>query len=401
MSRLRRFAFRSRAAAAALLLAAACRLDNAAPDPTIRLVSPSTDARAAYVEVAGADPATLDAVRGLSATAGEWTRTLDVRVVDSGGAANETPVAGRYAVDGSSLRFTPLFPFDPGRSYEVRYYRGAAARDAQAAIVRQTVALPPAARAAPTSVTHVYPSAEVIPENQLRMYIHFSAPMGRRGALTHIRLLDDRGREVVDPFLPLEAEFWNADRTRYTVFFDPGRQKRGILPNRQMGPSLVQGRRYTLVVDRQWIDGEGNPLAGTFTRTFRVGPADRDPLDPKRWRVTPPAQGTRAPLTVDFPEPLDRGLLLRAVGVRRDGQAVVGDVRVEANETRWTLTPPEAWTQGQYEVIALAVLEDLAGNRVGRAFEVDAFDRVGERADTAVTSVPFSLAPVRSTAVQR
>ena len=394
MSRLRRTRFGSPAAAAALLLAAACRLDVAAPDPAIRLVGPSADARAAYVEVAGADPATLDAVRRLSPTAGEWVRTLDVRVVAPDGAASETPVAGRYAVDGSLLRFTPLFPFDRGRSYEVRYYRGGA-------IVRQTVALPAAAPAAPTFVTHVYPSADVIPENQLRMYIHFSAPMGRRGALTHIKLLDGLGREVVDPFLPLEAEFWNADRTRYTVFFDPGRQKRGILPNRQMGPSLTQGRRYTLVVDREWIDGEGNPLGGTFTRSFRVGPADRDPLDPKTWRVTAPAQGTRAPLTLDFPEPLDRGLLLRAVGVRRDGQPVAGDVRLEADETRWTLTPSEAWAPGRYEVVALAVLEDLAGNRVGRAFEVEAFDRVEERADTAMTSLPFSLAPVRLSAAER
>ena len=77
---------------------------------------------------------------------------------------------------------------------------------------------------------HVFPSASVVPENQLRMYIQFSAPMGRRGGLDHVKLLDETGDEVDDPFLPLDAEFWNADRTRYTLFFDPGRQKRGILP---------------------------------------------------------------------------------------------------------------------------------------------------------------------------
>ena len=37
-----------------------------------------------------------------------------------------------------------------------------------------------AAAAPPTSVTHVFPSSDVLPENQLRIYIHFSGPMGRR-----------------------------------------------------------------------------------------------------------------------------------------------------------------------------------------------------------------------------
>jgi len=230
-----------------------------------------------------------------------------------------------------------------------------------------------------------------VPENQLRLYIHFSAPMGRRGGLEHVTLLDEHGREVPDPFLPLDAEFWNADRTRYTLFFDPGRQKRGILPNRQMGPSLVAGRRYTLVVDRGWIDGEGQPLRETFTRSFRAGPPDVRPLESSRWRITPPARGTRDPLAVDFPAPLDHGLLLRAVGVRRDGQAVVGDIRIDAHETRWILTPAEPWRPGRYELIALSILEDRAGNRIGRAFEVETFERVDERTEPEVTAIPFTL----------
>jgi len=95
---------------------------------------------------------------------------------------------------------------------------------------------------------------------------------------------------------------------------------------------------------------------------------------------------------VTFPRPLDHGLLMRAVGVRRDGAAVVGDVRVDANETRWTMTPNEPWRRGDYAVIALGILEDLAGNRIGRAFEVvSQDDRGGD--DAAVTAVPFSLLP--------
>jgi hypothetical protein len=69
--------------------------------------------------------------------------------------------------------------------------------------------------------------------------------MGRTAGLGHIRLVDENGREVVDPFLPLDVAFWNDDRTRFTVFFDPGRVKRGILPNERMGWGL-QGRPTTV-----------------------------------------------------------------------------------------------------------------------------------------------------------
>ena len=344
-------------------------------------------AAAAYVEVSGVDRETRAFARRLPPASGEWPQIVDVRAVSQDGSEGQTPVAGKYAVEGDLLRFTPLFPFDPGRRYEVRY-RGRA--DGSAAI-RTTVSMRPAAPAAPTVVTRVFPSADVVPENQLRLYIHFSAPMGRRGGLEHVKLLDERGAEVPDPFLPLDAEFWNTDRTRYTVFFDPGRQKRGILPNREMGPSLVAGRRYTLVVDRGWIDGQGHPLERTFTRAFRAGPPELRPLDTASWRVTAPAAGTRDPLSVAFPAPLDHGLLLRAVGVRRDGRTVAGDVSIDAHETRWSLTPVEAWTAGGYELIALSILEDLAGNRIGRAFEVRGFAREGQERQPDVTRIPFSV----------
>ena len=386
----RRFLNARPAAAAVLLLAAACTRSLPATDPSISLVENPENPAASWIEVAGIDSGTRDAARRLNPTSDEWAGIFTVRVTNRDGSASATPVAGKYAVIGDVLRFTPLFPFDPGRQYDVQYY-GSGASGPRTEKLRKTVALRAGAPALPTDVTHVFPSADVLPENQLRMYIHFSAPMGRRGGVEHVRLLDDTGGEVPDPFLPLDAEFWNADRTRYTLFFDPGRQKRGILPNRQMGPSLVAGRSYTLVVDREWIDGNGNPLGQTFTRKFRVGPPNRHALDFTKWRVKPPAEGTRDPLRVEFPDPLDHGLLLRAIGVRRDGQAVVGDVRVDAQETRWIMTPADVWRPGRYELVALSILEDPSGNRIGRAFEVDTFERGASEPEPAVTSIPFTL----------
>jgi hypothetical protein len=56
------------------------------------------------------------------------------------------------------------------------------------------------------------------------------------------------------------------------------------------------------------------------------------------------------------------------------------------------MTPAAPWSAGRYEVIALGILEDLAGNRIGRAFEVDAAHRPDAEDDAAITAVPFTLA---------
>jgi hypothetical protein len=391
----RRLRFRAWVAATALLAAAACHPPADIP-PEIRLVSPADPKATAFIEVTGISRAQERALSSAPPAADGWQRVLRVSVKTDRAAASPTAVAGQYAIADGTLRFTPLFPFDPGRQYEVEFIPGAiSGAPTRSTPVATTVALPARAAAAPTYVTQVFPGGAVIPENQLRIYIHFSAPMGRRGGIEHVKLLDDTGRAVKDPFLPLEAEFWNGDRTRYTVFFDPGRQKRGILPNRQMGPSLVAGRTYTLVVERDWTDGNGNPLRERFTRPFRVGPADLSPIDYARWKVTPPASGTRAPLTVTFPEPLDHGLLFRAIGVRRDGVVVTGDVRIDEDERRWTMTPSAPWSPGRYELVALSILEDLAGNRIGRAFEVVSFARGDEKPEPAVTAIPFTLSAPR------
>ncbi len=93
-----------------------------------------------------------------------------------------------------------------------------------------------------TVVTAITPSAETWPENLLRFYIHFSAPMSRRGAIGFVSLVDDKGQTLSDVFLEVNANLWNDDDTRFTVLFDPGRVKRGILPNSSSGvPSEIAG----------------------------------------------------------------------------------------------------------------------------------------------------------------
>jgi hypothetical protein len=379
-----------------LAAVAGCRSAAAPADPVeIRLHAPP--GAAASIEVVNVP---VDLTRRLAASElsrEQWNEVLRVSVGEG-----QPAMLGTYSVTDHTIRFAPMFPLDPGRQYVAVFtptvVPGAAANVGAplSAPLRATVALPAIATDPSTIVAQVFPSADVVPENQLRLYIHFSAPMGRRGGLDYIRLLDERGQAVVDPFLPLDAEFWNDDFTRYTVFFDPGRQKRGILPNAQMGRSLVPGRRYTLVVDSEWRDANGLPLKTEYRREFRVAEADERPIDFKAWDVAVPTAGERDPLIVTFPEPLDRGLLLRALGVTAGDQRFLeGDVKIESHETRWRFTPREPWKAGRHQLVALAMLEDMAGNRIGRAFEVDRFDRADPSGEPERTVIPFELSSRR------
>jgi hypothetical protein len=369
---------KSAAIAAALFLFLACSSGSSAP-PRIEL---NTATDRATVDVIGLSADQLQALGG-ERSRDEWLAIFNIRVAEG---ANQ-PMVGSYAVDGLRLRFTPMFPLDPGRSYDATFMMPGGATS-----VSRRIALPARDATPATVVAQVYPSFDIVPENQLRLYIHFSAPMGLKGGLDYVHLLDDAGNEVKDPFLPLDTEFWNDDRTRYTVFFDPGRQKRGIPVIEGMGRSLTEGKAYTLVVDAAWRDGNGLPLKAPFRRTFRVGPPDERPLDHTAWDLKAPRAGSRDPLTVAFREPLDHGLLLRALGVAApDGKPIAGDVAVGKGEVSWSFTPKAAWQAGTHHLVAFAMLEDLAGNRVGRAFEVDQFDRSDRSAEVEKTLIPFGV----------
>ena len=113
-------------------------------------------------------------------------------------------------------------------------------------------------------------------------------------------------------FLELEEELWSPDGTRFTLFIDPGRIKRGLKPREMFGPVLEAGKSYCLVIDRGWTDATGDALQSEYRRIFRAGPPDESMPDPKKWSLVPPQARTRDAMVVRFPEPLDRALLERS-----------------------------------------------------------------------------------------
>ena len=369
-----------RAAALASLIALAVACGRGTPPSAAIVLNTSTPT--ASVEVTGLS-SDIAAALEKPRTPEAWASILRVAV-----SSEAPPVLGTYRVVGRTLRFTPAFPFDPGRQYQVRFD----ASIVHGPVLAATVGLPASVDAPSTTVAAVYPSGDVLPENLLRMYVIFSAPMSAASGIGHLELLGADGTPVEGAFLPLDYEFWSPDHTRFTVFFDPGRVKRGILPNRQSGRALVRGGRYTLVVKTTWRDANGRPLKEEFRKTFMAGAAEMQPLDTADWRIQAPGGGSRAPLSVRFPKPLDRALLTRALDVRRAGEPVAGEAHVDDGETRWRFTPREPWAPGRYELLALSILEDRAGNQIGRAFEVDNFETVDKDPDPKTVTVGFTIA---------
>ena len=339
------------------------------------------------VEVVGISRETLNTLSAARLTDDQWRTVFRVAI-----SPDAPAMLGSYGIYGGVIAFSPAFPLDRGRPYYATFDPSSVADSASTRdVVTATLTRAPLAPGDATVVTKVYPTADTIPANILRMYVQFSAPMGRKSGIEHIRLLNDFGEDVPGAVLPLDYEFWSPDHRRFTVFFDPGRVKRGILPNREMGRAFTDGQSATLVIEREWRDAQGQPLKEEYRRVFRVGPPVEVPLEPSTWKITAPTAGGRQAMVVTFPWPLDHGLLMRALGVRRDGEVIEGDIEVDAGEIRWQFIPRQPWREGTYQLLALDILEDVAGNQIGRAFEVDNFDTVDKSTDAKSILIPFRV----------
>jgi len=301
------------------------------------------------------------------------------------GAEGAPAVLGVSRVEGGETVFAPRFPLQPGVRYRVVVRRAGGEKSA-------LVEGPRRAAKPATRVEGVYPSGEVVPENLLKLYVHFSGPMSQGEAYQRVTLIDEGGQPVELPFLELGEELWDREGKRVTLLFDPGRVKRDLKPHREAGTPLVEGRSYTLVVGREWRDAESLPLAAEYRRKLRVGPPDREAPDPGRWRIHPPQPGTRDPLVVEFGEAMDRALAERVIEVATArGERVEGEATVEEFETQWRFRPEAAWEAGEYWLRIEKILEDLAGNSIGKPFEVDVFERVQERISREVEAIGFRV----------
>jgi hypothetical protein len=130
-------------------------------------------------------------------------------------------------------------------------------------------------------------------------------------------------------------------------------------------------------------------LAEEFRKEFLAGPADRTPQEASQWRIGEPDVGTNGPLTIQFGKSMDYALLQHMIVVMGPSGRVEGSVSVAQHETEWRFTPRSAWQRGEYRIVVETALEDLAGNHIGRPFDVDVFDPITRTISRETISIPL------------
>jgi hypothetical protein len=366
-----------------------CLDSSSASGPQIRL---NRGKDTSTVDVTGLSKASLDGVARWPADDRHWSKVLALYVDRAGKVDPDQPaVLGSYRVEKSVLRFEPRFPLAAGVRYRA-VFNPAELPGGAGKPVAVVLALPKIDRKPTAVVTNVYPSGDRLPENHLRFYLHFSAPMGQGDSYRHVKLLDAKGKAIDLPFLELDQELWDPEGTRFTLFLDPGRVKRGLKPREEAGPVLEEGKRYTLVIDRTWKDANGTPLKEGFRKSFTVTAPIEKALDEKTWKVTAPAATSRAPLRITFPRAVDHGMALRVLWVvDAGGKKVPGKAALADKETTWLFTPSAPWRAGRFALVADKRLEDPCGNSIAGPFEVDVLRPVEREVKTETVKVPFEV----------
>lgn len=289
---------------------------------------------------------------------------------------------GELFLEKNVIYFLPRFPFRPNKNYvvEIRSEN----------IYLQTILIPEIQKTQQAFVENVYPTADVWPANQLKIYLHFSAPMGLGNIYEHIRLLDENGQEVEKPFLEIEPPLWDKPQQRLTLWFDPGRIKRHLSPNKKLGPPLEENKKYTLVVSKNAKDASGNFLASSFEKKIATALNDREKPTMSLWEISCPKTKNKNPLIIYFPESMDRGTLESGIGVvDENSQVVEGDIEINNFEKRWLFYPKNNWTTGNYKLMFSEKIEDLAGNNLKRLFDKEILNNEKVKEEQPILEISF------------
>lgn len=312
----------------------------------------------------------VDRLRTLDAE--QLSKLVTIRVQPIKGDVVLPSLLGTFSFVDGELLFQSRFPLSDSVRYQVEL--SSQLDDPTRILPSLLFSTHPKPKLPAASVSAVYPSSDVLPENLLKFYVHFTAPMSRGEAYQRIHLMHGNN-EVKSPFLELGEELWDTEQTRFTLFVHPGLVKRGVKPREDSGPPMSSGNEYSLRIDSSWQSADRQPLASTYVKKFRVVDADDQQPNPTTWKIGTPKANTTEPVTLTFDESLDHAMLNRVLVVRGpSGIRIEGDTTVEQHETRWSFKPANPWKSHDYRVEIATNLEDLAGNSLARPFETKIVD---------------------------
>ena len=285
---------------------------------------------------------------------------LAVFVKNAAGDYGSTAVQGKYTIEGDYLTFSPYFPFEKGVTYVVRAKHPAP--ESEYAFHSFRLGAKPIVDQ--PKVLHIYPSADQLPENLLRFYIYFNTPMKKGQALKHIKLIDAAGNVDDQAFMEFKQELWSPNGKRLTILFDPGRIKRGVSTNMELGPALLEGNRYHLAVSTAWKDVYGQPLSEKIKKEFVVIQAYRDRLKANEWKISKPKAKSSEPLSIGFDRVIDHALVESMIHVKEGLNFVAGHWVCLDQERLIQFIPDNFWQKGSYQIVVDSRLEDVAGNNL-------------------------------------
>lgn len=305
----------------------------------------------------------------------DFSTVLKVELGDSG-----EPMLGEYFKRDGRVVFHPVVPFTRGMHYHVLANN----------IILAELNIPMDENAGRPKLS-IFPSTDTVPENILKLYLRFSEPMVEGKSLRHIHLLNQAGDTLQGTFLDLQPELWNIESTLLTLWFDPGRVKRDLIPNREQGSPILKDQDYKLIIDGVWKSKAGREIGNTTFKKFIVQERDETIPDINHWVIQNPNSESRNILLVQFSEVLDYSLIQSTIAIVNPNKNIVdGTYEILKQENGIRFTPTQNWQKGEYSIVVETKLEDLAGNNLLRPFDRDV-TQIGEPMDKKSITRKFRI----------
>lgn len=294
---------------------------------------------------------------------------------------NPVGILGSFEQKENGLLFTPMIPFTRGMHYDVRV-RGS--RVGGFEVPENNTGNAP-------KVIAIYPSADTLPENLLKIYLHFDQPMREGLSGKYVKLIKNEHDTIGGAFLDLQPELWNPERTVLTLWLDPGRIKRDLQPNKRLGTPMQRGTHYHIIISQAWTDTRGKSLAKPYQKAFVTVAKDSLSPQPSQWALIPPISATKQALKIDFKEPLDHSLLQEVFSIEdNNGTKLPGQWEIDKSEQQCSFIPSSNWKTGSYKLLIQPRLEDLAGNNLVRPFDRDITQK-SQPAPTKIIELSFKI----------
>ncbi len=291
-----------------------------------------------------------------------------------------SPILGSFSEKNGFICFTPVLPFSKTHEF------GIAQNGKQIANFKvnttQTTRVP--------ELLVIHPKHDTVPVNILKIYLEFSEPMQHVGSpLDFITIFDTTDSIEVYPFLDVAVELWNKSHTRLTLWFDPGRIKTDLIPNKEKGLPLKESHSYSITIDKNWKSEKGVPLGQSYSKSIHVIGKDMERPNPSNWVITSPEKNTNSPLQISFNEILDPVLALESIQLFHGDSALSGNLELSHDGKTMLWEPYDVWKAGDYRIVIHPILEDLAGNNLHSLFDTDL--RKPNSNNEMVSSLEFTI----------